>query len=225
MRFDSAAYARLGATNSMGTSASGAAFATTTGDILEVSCFGPGIFRLRVGPNTRPDYGLVVGRAQRCDVAQPGVGKWTFTAGNSRLEMVGEPMSLRLVHDDHAVLTSTTDEHFRGFTRLPVIGRARSGTQWTAAFALASGEAVYGLGEKFGSLNKRGQLVHSRNEDALGVNTGLSYKNAPFCRGRARAPGACSSTRRRKSRTALAIPIGRTAPTGSWSMTRRSTFS
>lgn len=33
---------------------------------------------------------------------------------------------------------------------------------------------------KGGSLNKRGQLVSSRVEDALGVNTDLSYKNTPF---------------------------------------------
>ena len=46
--------------------------------------------------------------------------------------------------------------------------------------ALASGAAVYGLGEKFGPLDKRGQIVHSQVVDALGVNTGLSYKNVPF---------------------------------------------
>src|SRR4029077_12229150 len=67
-----------------------------------------------------------------------------------------------------------------GFARLPTFGRAARGGLWTSAFALESGEAVYGLGEKFGPLNKRGQVVHSQVEDALGVNTGLAYKNAPF---------------------------------------------
>ena len=28
--------------------------------------------------------------------------------------------------------------------------------------------------------NKRGQIIHSQVEDALGVNTGFAYKNAPF---------------------------------------------
>ena len=37
-------------------------------------CYGPGVFRLRVGPNTRPDYGLVVGRVKACTVAQPATG-------------------------------------------------------------------------------------------------------------------------------------------------------
>ena len=66
------------------------------------------------------------------------------------------------------MLTSITDEHFRGFTRLPVIGRARGAAQWVSAFALASGEPVYGLGEKFGPLNKRGQIVHSHVDGRAG---------------------------------------------------------
>ena len=182
MQLDTTAYIRaLARSGSLGTSASGAAFATSTGDMLEVACFGPGVFRLRVGANTRPDYGLVVGRAQRCDIAQPEPGVWTFAAGGTRLELTGEPLRFRLLHDEQPIVTSITDEHFRGFPRLPVIGRARTGQQWIAAFALASGEPVYGLGEKFGPLNKRGQLVTSRVDDALGVNTGLSYKSVPFC--------------------------------------------
>ena len=74
------------------------------------------------------------------------------------------------------MLTSITDEHFRGWTRLPAFGRVPRGGLWTAAFALASGEPVYGLGEKFGPLDKRGQLIHSQVEDALGVNTGLALQ-------------------------------------------------
>jgi len=180
-QFDTTAYIRVDASSSLGTSVSGASFATTTGDILEIGSFGPGVLRIRVGPNTRPDYGLVVARAQRCEVAQPSAGIWSFTAGDTTLEVTTEPLKFRLLYQGQAVLTSITDEHFRGFTRLPVIGRARGAAKWTSAFALASGEPVYGLGEKFGPLNKRGQIVHSQVTDALGVNTGLSYKNAPFC--------------------------------------------
>ena len=176
MQLDPTAYIRLNAPNSLGTSGSGGEFATSTGDVLEVACYGPGVFRLRVGPNTKPDYGLVLGRAQRCDVAQPQEGVWTFSSAGARLEITGEPLKLRLLRDDQLLLASITDEHFRGFARLPVIGRTRDGGQWIASFALAAGEPVYGLGEQFGPLNKRGQLVESRVEDALGVNSGLAYK-------------------------------------------------
>ena len=180
MQLDPSAYIRLNASSSLGTSASGAAFATSTGDVLEVSCFGPGLFRLRVGAHTRPDYGLVVARAQRCEVTRGEEETWSFAAGGTRLELAGEPLRFHLLQGGERLLSSTTDEHFRGFTRLPSIGRTRDGAEWIIAFALQSGEPVYGLGERFGPLNKRGQLVTSRVEDALGVNTGQSYKCAPF---------------------------------------------
>src|SRR5438445_525167 len=84
-RIDTTAYLRLEASNSLGTSPSGAAFATSTGDILEVACFGPGVFRLRAGPNTKADYGLVIARAERCDVAHPAANTWSFTADSAQL--------------------------------------------------------------------------------------------------------------------------------------------
>jgi alpha-D-xyloside xylohydrolase len=180
MQLDPASFIRLAAPHCIDKSASGAAFATSTGDVLEVSCFGPGVFRLRVGANTKPDYGLVLARAQRCEIARADEATWSFASGGARLELTGEPLRFRLLHEGHPVLSSITDEHFRGFTRLPTIGRTRDGTQWLAAFALSSGEAVYGLGERFGPLNKRGQLVTSHVDDALGVNTGRAYKCAPF---------------------------------------------
>lgn len=190
MHFDSTAFLRLDSPQSLGASASGAAFATSTGDVLEVSCYGPGVFRLRVGPNTKPDYGLVQGRTKACTVAPGEGGCWTFTAGDTALEIASAPLRFRLFHKGAPVFGSITDEHFRGWTRMPTFGRLRHGGQWTASFALVSGEPVYGLGEKFGPLNKRGQLVHSQVVDALGVNTGHSYKNAPFAWGTGTGNGA-----------------------------------
>ena len=180
MQFETPAFIALDALQSVGTSATGAAFATSTGDIFEVSCYGPGVFRLRAGPNTKPDYGLVVSRAKPCAVAKRDDGTWTFTAGEATLELAHTPLRFRLLHRGTPVACSITDEQIHGSTRLPTFGRLRQGGWWVAAFALASGEPVYGLGEKFGPLDKRGQLIHSHAVDALGVNTGLSYKNAPF---------------------------------------------
>ena len=180
MRLDSSDYLRIDASSSLGASASGASFATSTGDMLEIASFGPGIFRLRVGPNTRPDYGLIAARAQRCDVAQPSRGTWTFTAGDGSLELVGTPLSLRLLQAGKPVLASITDWTRDGQTRLPAIGRARQGQSWLAAYALASGEPVYGLGAQTGTLSKRGQLVRSQVErgDTSPSHSGAS---APFC--------------------------------------------
>ena len=180
LHFSPTNYLRLEEPRTIDTSASGASFATSTGDVVEVTSFGPGVFRMRIGPNTRPDYGILVGRSKPCTVAQPQTGTTTFSAGDATLEVSGGPLRFRLLWRGAAVAGSITDQHFRGFTRLPTFGRIRQGGEWTAALALASGEPIYGLGEKFGALDKRGQLIHSQVDDALGVNTGLAYKNTPF---------------------------------------------
>lgn len=177
---DPSAFLALDALNSLGATATGASFATSTGDILEVSCFGPGVFRVRAGPNTRPDYGIVTGRAKACAVAQPSPEAWTFTAGEATLELTGSPLRFRLTRKGRAVAESITDRHVRGSPRLPAFGRVRGAHAWIASIALASGEAVYGLGERPGPLDKRGQLVHSDVQDALGMHAGLSSKGIPF---------------------------------------------
>ena len=180
MHLDPSAYLRIEVHDSIDRSAFGASFATSTGDILQISCFGEGVFRLRMGPRTLPDYGIVLQSAEACAIMQDPEQPWRFESGHSTLEIERAPLRFRLLWKDQPIFGSITDQHFRGFERLPPFGRLRQGNLWTAAFELRSGEHVYGLGEKFGPLDKRGQLIHSQVEDALGVNTGLSYKNTPF---------------------------------------------
>ncbi len=182
MRFDGNAYERLQGLGFVAQREDGLALATDGGDPVEVACFGEGVFRLRVGPRINPDYGLIVGEPSRANFVPDMQGGWIVEAGDTRLEIEASPLRLRLLRAGREVLGSITDEHFRGWTRLPAFGKTKVGdSRWTAAFALVGNEPVYGLGEKFGPLDKRGQLVHSHVEDALGVNTGLSYKNSPFC--------------------------------------------
>src|SRR5438105_5869984 len=114
MQLDPSDYLRLDVPHSLGSTASGAAFATSSGDILDVQCFGEGIFRLRLGPNSRPDYGILVARAKECAVAQRLPGAWTFTAGDSLLEISGSPLRITLLWKGEPLLRSITDEHFRG---------------------------------------------------------------------------------------------------------------
>ena len=178
--FDPSVHLPLDALGSLGATASGIAFATTTGDILELSAWGPGVFRVRAGPDTRPDYGIVQGHAQACTVTQPAPGTWALVAGDAALEITAAPLRLRLTHQDAPVLESATDLRPDGAPRLPAISRLRQGEQWTAAFALASGEAVYGLGAQAGRLDRRGQLVHSRVGSARNRDAGSVGKCAPF---------------------------------------------
>jgi len=47
-------------------------------------------------------------------------------------------------------------------------------------FTLSPGEAVYGLGEQFSTLNKRGQTVGLWMIDGMGNTSGRTYKDIPF---------------------------------------------
>lgn len=153
------------------------------GIALAVSAHAAGTLRLSIGQSRLADYGLLQQRAPTgsLSVAPHGDG-WRITSGDTTLAIETGPLRFTLSQDGETVLTSITDQHFRGRTRLPAFGR-QEGDQprWCVSVALTSDTAVYGFGEKFGPLNKRGQLVRGRTEDALGVNTELSYKNIPFC--------------------------------------------
>ena len=216
MTFDTTAFVRLDSLQILDRSASGASLATSTGDILEVSCYGPGVFRMRVGPTTQPDYGLVVGRSKPCTVEQGESGTWKFTAGESTLEITSTPLRFRLLHRGAPVAGSITDEHFRGLTQA---ARVRPH---------APGLAV----DRVARARVRRARLRSRREvrPAQQARTARPFarrrcarrqhraSRTRTCRSRgapapARGHGASSSTRRHRSRTASAIPIGRTGPT------------
>ncbi|MBL8516471.1 MAG: alpha-xylosidase [Betaproteobacteria bacterium] len=177
-----ATFRRLGALEAQGHDAREARF--TLGDLpLTVRAHAPGILRLTLGAPTAPDYGLVVGQDLHGNLAVSATDRgWRVAAGDLALELAREPLRITLTRNGKPVLGSITDEHFRGHSRLPAFGVDDTAPRrWLASFALASDEAIYGFGEKFGPLDKRGQLIRGRIEDALGVNTELSYKNIPFC--------------------------------------------
>nr|WP_198665477.1 glycoside hydrolase family 31 protein [Thermus sediminis] len=95
-----------------------------------------------------------------------------------RIGVAWHPLRLSVHHRGRGVLRSSEDGHIRGGLRIPFLSRKQGA--WALAFALESGEAIYGLGEKFGGLNRRGGLFTSWNEDAWGVNGERSYKNVPL---------------------------------------------
>lgn len=158
------------------------------GTVLRVSLHAEGTLRVTLGESRRPDYGLINAPSPDGTLTVDATGTgWHIAANDMALDIAAAPLRISLSHKGVEVLGSITDQHFRGRFRLPAFGardEAAAGgpcKYWCAAFALNSDTAVYGFGEKFGPLNKRGQLVRGRTEDALGVNTELSYKNIPFC--------------------------------------------
>lgn len=140
------------------------------------------IFRLRLVSSTASsgaDYQLIPGVSPASPVSvEPIPAGWRLRSGQTELDVTTEPFQLTLRFQGIALLTSIRDLHFRGWSRIPELAFAAD--RQLIAFELAEEEAVYGLGEKFSALNRRGQLVIGRNEDALGVNAERSYKNIPF---------------------------------------------
>jgi alpha-D-xyloside xylohydrolase len=134
--------------------------------------------RLRFGPAGR-DYGILLkdppALAVRVDAMEGGT---RLVAGERVLEIGHEPLSFALTVSGRKVQSSPTDSHFVRRFRLPPFARLDGG--WFVSVELGHDTPVCGLGEKWGRLDRRGQLVRSFNHDALGVNAEVSYKNAPF---------------------------------------------
>ncbi|MBL8521246.1 MAG: glycoside hydrolase family 31 protein [Betaproteobacteria bacterium] len=148
---------------------------------VAVSAHLPGVLRVTVGKTGRPDYGLLTvaepqGRIA-CESTEFG---FRLVSGELVLEVGASPLRIALSQRSKSRVTSITDQHFRGRSRVPAFGRDATKGKWCMGLALDSETALYGFGEKFGPLDKRGQLIRGRIEDALGVNTELSYKNIPF---------------------------------------------
>ncbi|MFT5542854.1 MAG: alpha-D-xyloside xylohydrolase [Glaciecola sp.] len=125
------------------------------------------------------DYGILV--------IQPSIVATSIKSRTNCTEITAKNHSIILQHTPFAFewnkfgktkQKTPNDGHFVRQFRLPPMARTKQG--WLFSLDLGADEAVYGLGEKWSGLNKRGQLIRSYNHDALGVNAEISYKNTPF---------------------------------------------
>ncbi len=157
--------------------AGGAVSVPTSAGALTVTVHEAGI-RLRIGPVAR-DYGILVEQPAALTATLACSEGETRIAGGDLLLVLGhQPLSFALSRGSRVVQRSPGDAHFARRFRLPPFARTEGG--WLVGLDLGANSAVYGLGEKWGRLDRRGQLVRSFNHDALGVNAEASYKNAPF---------------------------------------------
>ncbi len=157
----------------------GALFRTLAG-LLEVTFYTPDIVRIkRVVEAPRPDYGILVSQPQTVAVTLVEIPEgYRLQCGEVSLDVLSGPMRLRLAREGKTLLQSVTDRTIEGGLRFnPIALREQT---WMLALALNTGEPVFGLGDKFSALNRRGMLINSWNEDTNGVNSELSYKNIPF---------------------------------------------
>ena len=156
----------------------GICFETSLGRV-EIVSYAEGIFRIRNIREIGTDYHILVAEQEPfVGTIVRQTGSYEIRNYDDMLKIDTNPFRFSAFHGEKCLLHSADDGHFAQKYRLPAFGS--DGENIYACIALKSGEPVYGLGEKYGPLNRRGQLIESRNHDALGVNTELSYKNCPF---------------------------------------------
>ena len=97
-----------------------------------------------------------------------------------------QPWELRLVDGSGQTVVSEhrADTNLRGWRRPKWLGYARDSdgqvTRTYEAFALDHRERIFGLGEKFMPLDKRGRVVDSWNWNTWGATHERAYKNVPL---------------------------------------------
>ena len=139
--------------------------------------------RFRFGERAFGDYGILLDEEilelEQTNLSSDSDEQQTVLEGaGHRLKIQHNPLSFELFKGEKPIQQSPGDGHFVRRYRLPPVAKTEQG--WFIGLDLDANEPVYGLGEKWGKLDKRGQLVRSYNEDALGVNAEISYKNTPF---------------------------------------------
>lgn len=151
----------------------------TEAGLLEVNFYFPRVLRFHLQRQELPDYGLLVSAPQPPPVqVRPFENGCELTAGRICMRLENHPLRLSVRVDDTIRLQPALDRTIQGASRfLPLSCTPES---WLLSWELPPHERVYGLGEQFGRLERRGQLIDNWNRDALGVNTEWSYKNMPF---------------------------------------------
>ena len=145
---------------------------------LTVSLLNIGI-RFQIGCSRDYDYQMLKKVPEACAIEMESSKNSTIITSDSyRLLIEHTPFSFQLFEGNDLIQSSPEDGHFVRKFRLPPLAKTDNG--WFISFDLGSSEPVYGLGEKWSKLDKRGQLIRSYNHDALGVNAEISYKNVPF---------------------------------------------
>lgn len=166
----------------------------TDAGVMTITLFEQG-FRLRLGERLDYDYGMVqrFPKLVSCELLSDDA-QTVIHSSSHTLTIRHAPFQFELSSRATPEQPSTSqqdstqprvwqktpnDGHFVRPLRLPPLAKVDEG--WFMGFDLQSSEPVYGLGEKWSKLDKRGQLIRSMNYDALGVNAEISYKNTPFC--------------------------------------------
>ena len=106
-------------------------------------------------------------------------GGWRYTSARGSVFIGERPWRVELRDPAGRLLTAT--ELNRNVPGFGFVRRAAdSSRSFSAAFSLSPGEHIYGGGESFTALDKRGQRLVLSTTDALGTEGPASYKPVPF---------------------------------------------
>ena len=149
---------------------------------VEVRPVAPNIVRLHFGAGATRRSRLLVDDAPSASdwkLVQTPQG-WSISTPVLTLELDRTPFRLRIRDAVGAVrfADEPNDRDIRGGYHHFPTGHAR-GLRWLTA-GLKPDEALFGLGEHFGALDRRGQAFASWTVDAFGVRSNRAYKNVPL---------------------------------------------
>jgi alpha-D-xyloside xylohydrolase len=109
----------------------------------------------------------------------------SYTSAFGSVRVVRNPWAVELYDATGRLLTRTQRNgepaSFYPYVPFSFVRRARDvGRSVAATFELASDEKIFGMGESFTRLDKRGQHVVAYLRDAMGAQNRLQYKAVPF---------------------------------------------
>lgn len=159
---------------------------------ISIDFVSPRTLRLRLtsGPQTHPPQEelMLAGGVPRDDSWRydkvPGGYRYTSLAGSVVIREnpfhieLRDPRGKLLTTTDHA---SDNDSSFTPILPFSFVRRtADYSRSFNAAFTLSAGEKIFGCGESFTGLDKRGQKIVLWTDDANGVENPGMYKPIPF---------------------------------------------
>jgi len=160
-----------------------------TETVVTVSVVAPGVARVlleRVGSSTTGRVTLArTSKSQDLEVGVRSAEASVVVASDDiSVEASLDPWGLRFKDRRGTVVLEQSGPEFNVTETLmaPPFGFSDLGSQrvFHDSFACQPDEHFYGFGEKFTSIDKRGQRLEMWNQDARGVNTERAYKNVPF---------------------------------------------
>jgi alpha-D-xyloside xylohydrolase len=158
---------------------------------FEVSFISPRAVRLRFATRSQPPgdaHSLMLVSAPPQDYSwkvESSDTTVTYTSAYGKLRLVKSPWRIEFLDQSGRLLTRTQNlQEVASFSQpLPfsfVRRGADLGHSFAASFRLAPDEKIFGCGESFTRLNKRGQKVHAYTRDGMGAQTEKMYKPIPF---------------------------------------------